>query len=126
MRQDSGVGLTTAPQNFDRSPQAESPHGLGSSGSAFTSALPMEARMMMSGADMNQGYEPAPQSWPAVDSSFDMSGVPRASGTEEEQVVSPTTDNTDMSNLKWEQMMVRGDDPAWDTFINDGAWADGQ
>ncbi|OAR02250.1 hypothetical protein LLEC1_06535 [Akanthomyces lecanii] len=123
LRQDSGVGLPTSPPVFHHSPQAESPIDLGSSRSAFTSELPAEARMMMMGGlDMNQAYEPTSQDWSAMDSSSDMAGIPRSSGTEDEQVISPTNETFDMSNM----MMQPMDDSTWSTFINDTAWTDGQ
>ncbi len=78
--------------------------------------------MMMGGLDMNQAYEPTSQDWSAMDSSFDMDGIPRGSKSEEEQVISPTSETFDMSNM----MMAPMDDSTWNTFINDTAWADGQ
>ncbi|OAA37345.1 hypothetical protein BBO_07727 [Beauveria brongniartii RCEF 3172] len=127
LRQDSGVALPGSPSTFNHSPHPNSPMDLGSSRSAFTAELPSEARMlMMSGVDMSAGYDSASHTWPTIDSSFDMTGVPRGSRSEEEQVISPTSDTFDMSNLKWDPMMAPMDDSTWNTFINDNAWTDGQ
>ncbi|KAJ3490943.1 hypothetical protein NLG97_g5687 [Lecanicillium saksenae] len=125
-RQDSGVGLPTSPPTFKTSPQPDSPIDLGTSRSAFTTELPPEAKMMMGGAGMNPGYEPAPGTWAGLDGSFDMSDIPPVVKTEEEQVVSPTSDSFDMSGVKWEHMMQPLDDSTWNTFINDNAWASDQ
>ncbi|KAH8717314.1 hypothetical protein HC256_002003 [Beauveria bassiana] len=127
LRQDSGVALPGSPPTFHHSPHPDSPMDLGSNRSAFTAELPSEARMMMmSGVDMNAGYDSASQTWPSMDATFDMPGVPRGSRNEEEQVVSPTSDTFDISNLRWDPMMAQVDDSTWNTFINDNAWTDGQ
>ncbi|KAM3553618.1 hypothetical protein ARSEF4850_006836 [Beauveria asiatica] len=127
LRQDSGVALPGSPSTFNHSPHPDSPMDLGSSQSAFTAELPSEARMMMmSGVDMSAGYDSTSATWPTMDSSFDMTGVPRGPRSEEEQVISPTSDTFDMSNLKWDPMMAPMDDSTWNTFINDNAWTDGQ
>ncbi|KAK8143186.1 hypothetical protein G3M48_007589 [Beauveria asiatica] len=127
LRQDSGVALPGSPSTFNHSPHPDSPMDLGSSQSAFTAELPSEARMMMmSGVDMSAGYDSTSPAWPTMDSSFDMTGVPRDPRSEEEQVISPTSDTFDMSNLKWDPMMAPMDDSTWNTFINDNAWTDGQ
>ncbi|XWW92338.1 hypothetical protein V2A60_000261 [Cordyceps javanica] len=123
LRQDSGIALPTSPPNFDIS-QPESPIDLGSSRSAFTSELPPEARMMMMGGmSMSTGFDNALPNWAAPPAQFPMSEIPRASKGEEEQVVSPTDDDFDMHNPKWDPLM---DDTTWNAFINDNAWADSQ
>lgn len=68
---------------------------------------------------MDQAYEPASMDWAAMDPSFDMSGIPRGSKGEDEQVISPTNESYDMANI----MM---DDSTWSTFIDERAFTDGQ
>lgn len=127
LRQDSGVGLPMSPpHNFDNTSQPDSPIDLGASRSAFTSELPNEAKMMMGDVAMNHGYEPSPGTWTDIDTSFDMSGIPRGAKGEEEQVISPSSEAFDISGLKWDQMMQPLDESTWNTFMNDSAWANDQ
>ncbi|OAA73319.1 hypothetical protein ISF_00220 [Cordyceps fumosorosea ARSEF 2679] len=146
-RQDSGIGMPVSPLTFDPSSQPESPLGLGSSGSAFTSALPPEARMMMG---LPTGSEHS-QNWSGMDGSVNTSYLGRDIKTEEDdrhietgedgslsgpypdrdikteeeedQVISPTGYNLDMSNPRWLATVQGTDESNWDTFMNDNAWA---
>lgn len=83
---------------------------------------------MLAGAAETRGYEPSPHNWATMDSSFDMSGIscdPKA----DEQVISPSGEAFETTNLKWEQTaqpMPPVDDTTWNTFINDSAWASDQ
>lgn len=71
---------------------------------------------------MDQAYEPTSMDWATMDPCFGMAGIPRSSKSDDEQVISPTNETFDMSNI----MMGTMDDSTWSTFIDDGAFADGQ
>ncbi|KAJ2983851.1 hypothetical protein NQ176_g388 [Zarea fungicola] len=126
-RQESGIGLPTAPARFDNSPQPDAPINLESSRSAFATELAPEARMMIGVAGVDPSHEPTPRDWSSIDLSFCMSGVGGLNG--DKQLPSPTSEAFDMAHMKWAQMgqrMLPVDDTTWSTFINDSAWASDQ
>ncbi|KAF7547613.1 hypothetical protein G7Z17_g7603 [Cylindrodendrum hubeiense] len=141
----SPPGLTPGSGSNAETPQSHPSSGFGdftpsnfmeygSNESAFTSELPTEARMMMGGMDMSDSLAPNlyTQDWMSGNEPMytypDLSkSLKQEDGHIGEDMCSNIFENS-LGHMDWDSTAQpsTGEEPSWDTFINDNAWSTDQ
>lgn len=143
----SPPGLTPGSGSHPETPQSQStssfgdfiPSNLmecGTSVSAFTSELPAEAKMMMGSMDTNSSFSSNPyaQDWMSGNEQmFTYPDMPKHIKQENGQSrqdldVHASLFDDGLGNMDWDASAQSntGEEPSWDTFINDNAWTTDQ
>ncbi|KAH7156853.1 hypothetical protein EDB81DRAFT_840834 [Dactylonectria macrodidyma] len=109
--------------------------GYSSHESSFTSELPAEARMLMEGMDLSSSLAPGanPQDWmPSNEPMFAYADFNQPIKQEARQVGQGMDmhaglfDNS-LEHMDWDTAQPgNGEEPSWDTFLNDTAWTNDQ
>ncbi|KAL6413904.1 hypothetical protein AUP68_03436 [Ilyonectria robusta] len=144
----SSPSLTPGSGAHPETPQSQSTSGFadfmppnfmeyGTNGSAFTSELPAEAKMMLGGGmDMNGsfGSNPYPQDWMSGNEQMytypDMPKHMKQDNGHDGQGLDVHSNLFDdnLGQMDWDTSAQpnTGEEPSWDTFLNDTAWTTDQ
>jgi len=143
----SSPSLTPGSGSQLETPQSQSTSGFadfmpsnlmeyGTNGSAFTSELPAEAKMMMGDMDMNGSFSsnPYPQDWMSGNEQmYTYPDMPKHIKQENGQVgqdldVHSNLFDDSLGQMDWDASAQpnTGEEPPWDAFLNDNAWTTDQ